>query len=61
VVKTRRANVEIELNGKFTRGATVVDIYNRNGSPANVDVAIELDFDRFWSLILDAVEVAAKA
>lgn len=61
VVRTRRANVEIELNGKYTRGATVVDIYNRNGSPTNVDVAIQLDFDRFWSLILNAVEAAAKA
>lgn len=61
VVSTRRANVEIELNGKFTRGATVVDIYNRNGSPTNVDVAIELDFDKFWRLVLNAVESAAQA
>jgi purine nucleosidase/pyrimidine-specific ribonucleoside hydrolase len=61
VVKTRRSNVEIELNGKFTRGATVVDIYNRSGSAANVDVALELDFDKFWSMMLDAVENAAKA
>jgi purine nucleosidase/pyrimidine-specific ribonucleoside hydrolase len=61
VVKTRRSNVEIELNGKFTRGATVVDIYNRSGSAANVDVALELDFDKFWSMMLDAVEKAGKA
>jgi purine nucleosidase/pyrimidine-specific ribonucleoside hydrolase len=61
VVKTRRSNVEIELNGKFTRGATVVDIYNRSGSTANVDVALELDFDKFWSMMLDAVEKAGKA
>jgi inosine-uridine nucleoside N-ribohydrolase len=53
--------VEIELNGKFTRGATVVDIYNRSGSTANVDVALELDFDKFWSMMLDAVEKAGKA
>ena len=61
VVKTRRCNVEIELNGKFTRGATVVDIYNRSGSNANVDVALELDFDKFWAMMLDAVEKAGKA
>jgi inosine-uridine nucleoside N-ribohydrolase len=53
--------VEIELNGKFTRGATVVDIYNRSGSTANVDVALELDFDKFWSMMLDAVAKAGKA
>ena len=61
VVKTRRCNVEIELNGKFTRGATVVDIYNRGGGNANVDVALELDFDKFWAMMLDAVEKAGKA
>jgi purine nucleosidase/pyrimidine-specific ribonucleoside hydrolase len=61
VVKTRRSNVEIELNGKFTRGATVVDIYNRSGSAANVDVALELDFDKFWSMMLGAIEKAANA
>jgi purine nucleosidase/pyrimidine-specific ribonucleoside hydrolase len=61
VVKTRRCNVEIELNGKFTRGATVVDIYDRNGFTPNVDVALELDFDKFWSMMLDAIEKAGKA
>jgi purine nucleosidase/pyrimidine-specific ribonucleoside hydrolase len=61
VVKTRRSNVEIELNGTFTRGATVVDIYNRNGGATNVDVALELDFDKFWEMMLDAVEKAGKA
>ena len=61
VVKTRRANVEIELNGKFTRGATVVDIYNRSGAPANTDVALELDFEKFWNLILDSIEKAIQA
>jgi purine nucleosidase len=61
VVKTRRCNVEIELNGKFTRGATVVDIYDRNGFTPNVDVALELDFEKFWSMMLDAIEKAGKA
>jgi purine nucleosidase/pyrimidine-specific ribonucleoside hydrolase len=61
VVKTRRCNVEIELNGKFTRGATVVDIYDRSGFTPNVDVALELDFDKFWSMMLDAIEKAGKA
>jgi purine nucleosidase len=61
VVKTRLSNVEIELNGKFTRGATVVDIYNRSGGVTNVEVALELDFEKFWKMMLDAVEAAGKA
>jgi purine nucleosidase/pyrimidine-specific ribonucleoside hydrolase len=61
VVKSRHVNVEIELNGKFTRGATVVDTYNRSGSAPNVNVALDLDFDKFWEMMLAAVEQAGKA
>jgi inosine-uridine nucleoside N-ribohydrolase len=39
----------------------VVDIYDRSGFTPNVDVALELDFDKFWSMMLDAVEKAGKA
>ena len=55
VVKSRFANVQIELNGNLTRGATVVDIYNRLGEKANCNVALELDFDKFWDLMLQAI------
>ncbi len=58
VTKNRFVNVEVELNGKFTRGATVVDIYNREGGKANCSVALELDFEKFWDLMLDAVAKA---
>lgn len=59
VTKNRFVNVEVELNGKFTRGATVVDIYNREGGKPNCNVALELDFEKFWNLMLDAVAKAA--
>ena len=59
VTKNRFVNVEVELNGKFTRGATVVDIYNREGGKPNCNVALELDFEKFWQLMLDAVSKAA--
>ena len=55
VVKSRFANVQIELNGNLTRGATVVDIYNRLGEKANCNVALALDFDKFWELMLQAI------
>ncbi|MBU3692213.1 MAG: nucleoside hydrolase [Candidatus Nanopelagicaceae bacterium] len=59
VVKSRFVNVQVELSGPLTRGATVVDIYNRLGEAANCNVALELDFDKFWSLMLDAIKAAA--
>lgn len=59
VVKSRYVNVQVELSGPLTRGATVVDIYQRLGEPANCNVALDLDFDKFWSMMLEAISKAA--
>lgn len=59
VVKSRHVNVQVELSGPLTRGATVVDIYQRLGEPANCNVALDLDFDKFWSMMLEAINKAA--
>lgn len=61
VVRSKHVNVEVELHGTFTRGATVVDIHNMDGRPANVTVALGLDAPKFWDLMLNAVELAGKA
>lgn len=55
VVSTVRTRVDIELTGVFTRGATVVDLHARTGRPPNAEVAVDLDVDRFWDLVVDAV------
>ena len=55
VVKTRMVNVEVELSGTLTRGATVVDLHNRLGRSANCNVALELDRSKFWNLMLTAI------
>ena len=59
VVKCRKVNVQVELTGTLTRGATVVDLHNRFGARANCEVALELDFKRFWELMLDAIAQSA--
>lgn len=59
VVKSRHVNVQVELSGTLTRGATVVDIHQRLGEKANCDVALELDFQKFWAMMLDAIKKAA--
>lgn len=59
VVKSRKVNVQVELTGSLTRGATVVDLHNRLGEKANCEVALELDFERFWSMMLEAIEKAS--
>jgi inosine-uridine nucleoside N-ribohydrolase len=48
--------VAVETEGRWTRGATVVDLNGRLGRPANARVAMELDAPRFWDLVLGALE-----
>ena len=47
--------VSIELNGDLTRGATVVDVHGVTGREANVHVALDLDVDQFWNMIVDSI------
>ena len=43
-----------QLDGRWTRGATVVDF--RSARPANARVALELDAPRFWDLVIGSLE-----
>jgi purine nucleosidase/pyrimidine-specific ribonucleoside hydrolase len=56
VAKLVSAPVSVELVGELTRGATVVDLHGTTGQTANVDVAMELDFDKFWNMLIEAIE-----
>ena len=47
--------VAIETEGRWTRGATVVDLNGRLGQPPNARVAMELDAPRFWDLVVAAL------
>jgi len=60
VVRRVAAPVVVELTGEHTRGATVVDLYGVTGAAPNAEVALELDRDRFWDLVLDAVRTLAN-
>src|SRR6266851_596446 len=49
------AFVAIETRGGFTSGMTVTDFSGRLGQK-NVQVATRLDVDKFWNLMVDAIE-----
>jgi inosine-uridine nucleoside N-ribohydrolase len=55
IVTTVEANVAVELAGAHTRGATVIDLHQVTGRPPNTRIAVDLDVDRFWELIVTAV------
>lgn len=49
------SRVDVELAGTHTRGATSVDLHRRTGREPNALVGTELDADRFWALMVDAI------
>ncbi|MBM0126580.1 nucleoside hydrolase [Pimelobacter simplex] len=56
VIEWREAFVAVELAGTWTRGTTVVDLHRRYPDEAlNAHVAVRLDADRYWDLVLDAL------
>jgi len=55
VVRTVETFVAIETEGRWTRGATVVDLHGRLERPPNARVAMELDVARFWDLVVEAI------
>jgi purine nucleosidase/pyrimidine-specific ribonucleoside hydrolase len=56
VVRCVDAFLAIETEGRWTRGATVVDLRGRLGREPNARIALELDVARFWDVVVAAVE-----
>lgn len=55
VFTTRHLRVDIETKGEFTYGMTVVDTNGVTGRPPNVNVAHELDKEKFWDMLVEAL------
>ena len=58
VMTTRRCPVDVELTGTLTTGMTVADLRGPEPSAeqCHTQVAVKLDFDKFWDLVTDAIE-----
>jgi purine nucleosidase len=55
VTRREKRAVAIELDGRLTRGATVVDWAQRLGRPANADIVLEVDQARFAAMVRRAL------
>jgi purine nucleosidase/pyrimidine-specific ribonucleoside hydrolase len=55
LVRSVDSFVAVETEGQWTRGATVVDLHGRLGREPNARVAMELDAEGFWDLVIGAV------
>jgi len=55
IVTTRLLHGDVETTGELTRGRTVIDVYGVTGKPANVDVALDVDVERFLQVIRSTI------
>ncbi|WP_054957090.1 nucleoside hydrolase [Paenibacillus dakarensis] len=51
----RKLHVDIETKGEYSYGMTVVDMLGVTGKEPNVNVALDLDQDKFWDLMVDTL------
>lgn len=56
IVTTRKVPVNIELTGTLTLGMTVADFRAPAPADCHTSVAVDLDHQRFWDLVTDALE-----
>lgn len=56
IVRTVRVPIAIELTGTLTLGMTVADFRRPAPADCTTSAATVLDRDRFWDLVVDAVE-----
>jgi purine nucleosidase len=57
VTRSERRAVAVELDGRLTRGATVVDWAERLGRPAQANIVLEVDHARFAAMVRLALGV----
>ena len=55
MVECKSYPVAIETAGRFTAGATCVDLHRLTGEPDNALVALHLDSERFWDVMIEAI------
>ncbi|MBD8031091.1 uridine-preferring nucleoside hydrolase UriH [Corynebacterium gallinarum] len=56
VFTTRKTPLDVELYGALTTGMTVADFRAPAPDDCTTQVAVDLDFDKFWNMVVDAVK-----
>jgi inosine-uridine nucleoside N-ribohydrolase len=54
-VTTRPMHVAIDLRSELSYGRTLCDVYGTTAAPPNAEVGVDLDADRFWGMMIDAI------
>lgn len=57
IVETKSMYTEIEIWSQLSYGRTICDFFNITGKEPNAEIAINLDFDKYWNLIYDTLKM----
>ena len=55
ILRTELLVVEVECGSSCSDGRTNCDIFHRSKKPKNVHVALDINVDRFWAIMLEAL------
>ena len=55
ILETVHRNVEVDMESTLCRGRTVVDLWHRTERVANADVAVGLDAEAFFELLVERI------
>jgi purine nucleosidase len=61
VMTTRRAPLTVELTGTHTVGMTVADFRAPAPDDCPTQVAVDLDLEKFWGLVIDAIDAVSTS
>jgi len=56
LLRVVKAPLDVELTGGLTLGMTVADLRGPAPEGCTTQVALDIDNDRFWGLVVDALE-----
>lgn len=57
VIETKPMYVEVDIRSERSYGRTLCDYFGVLGKPANVEVAVKLDFDKFWNIVYETLKL----
>jgi pyrimidine-specific ribonucleoside hydrolase len=56
VIQWESSVLAVELEGKWSRGETIVDLHNRYSFATNAQIAVTLDRGAYWNLVLGSID-----
>jgi len=61
LVRTQSLYVDVDISGGVCMGKTFADFYRMTGKPANMQVALEVDSERFLALFMERMTQLCRA